>query len=158
MDSKDVEKLILLMKSHDLGELQVKEGEFEFSAKRAGFAQPMMMAAPMMQAAPVAQLAAGTSGASAPAVAPAAAAPTDSKLKEIPSPLVGTFYRAPSPDQPPFKEVGDRVSADDVICIVEAMKVMNEIKAGVNGVIRKALVENATPVEYGTALFQVEIG
>ncbi len=154
MDSKDVEKLILLMKTHDLGELQVKEGEFEFSAKRAGFAQPMMMAAPMMQAAPVAS-AAGASGASVPAVSAPAA---DSKLKEIPSPLVGTFYRAPSPDQAPFKEVGDRVSADDVICIVEAMKVMNEIKAGVNGVVRKVLVDNASPVEYGTALFQVEIG
>jgi acetyl-CoA carboxylase biotin carboxyl carrier protein len=153
MDSKDVEKLILLMKTHDLGELQVKEGEFEFSAKRAGFAQPMMMAAPMMQAAP---MSAGVSGASVPAVPAAALA--DSKLKEIPSPLVGTFYRAPSPDQPPFKEVGDRVSADDVICIVEAMKVMNEIKSGVNGVIRKILVENASSVEYGTALFQVEIG
>jgi len=151
MDSKDVEKLILLMKTHDLGELQVKEGEFEFSAKRAGFAQPMMMAAPMMQAAPIS---AGASGALVPAVAPA----SDSKLKDIPSPLVGTFYRAPSPDQAPFKEVGDRVSADDVICIVEAMKVMNEIKAGVNGVIRKILVENASSVEYGTPLFQVEIG
>ena len=151
MDSKDVEKLILLMKTHDLGELQVKEGEFEFSAKRAGFAQPMMMAQPMMQAAP----GANASG-MVPAVPPVAT--PDSRLKDIPSPLVGTFYRAPSPDQPPFKEVGDRVSADDVICIVEAMKVMNEIKAGVNGVIRKILVENASSVEYGTPLFQVEIG
>lgn len=149
MDSKDVEKLILLMKQHELCELQVKEGEFEFSARRGG-AQPMMAATPA-----VAHAALTAAGSQATAESAAAA---EKNLKEIPSPIVGTFYRAPSPDQPPFKEVGDRVSADDVICIVEAMKVMNEIKAGVNGVIRKALVDNASPVEYGQGLFQVEIG
>jgi acetyl-CoA carboxylase biotin carboxyl carrier protein len=78
--------------------------------------------------------------------------------KEITSPIVGTFYRAPAPDQPVFVEVGARVSADDVVCIVEAMKVMNEIKAGVNGVVRKILVENATSVEYGQPMFLVEVG
>lgn len=152
MDSKDIEKLILLMKQHELSDLQVKEGEFEFSARRGG-AQPMY-SAPAVQAATPAQIAAAASAAAVPAVPVA----PEKNLKDIPSPIVGTFYRAPSPDQPPFKEVGDRVTSEDVICIVEAMKVMNEIKAGVNGVIRKVLVDNSSPVEYGQGLFQVEIG
>src|SRR5206468_1591128 len=100
-----------------------------------------------------------------PAAAHGAPAPSGSQpavleknVKEIPAPIVGTFYRAPAPEQSPFKEVGDRVNAEDVVCIIEAMKVMNEIKAGVTGKIKKILVENATPVEYGQALFHVEVG
>ena len=78
--------------------------------------------------------------------------------KEITSPIVGTFYRAPAPDQLPFKEVGDPVNPDDVVCLIEAMKVMNEIKAGVSGKIKKILLENGNSVEYGQALFLVEAG
>jgi acetyl-CoA carboxylase biotin carboxyl carrier protein len=79
-----------------------------------------------------------------------------SNLVEIKSPIVGTFYRAASPEAEPFISVGKEVDEETVVCIVEAMKVMNEIKAEVKGVIRKVLVENATPVEFGQALFQVE--
>jgi acetyl-CoA carboxylase biotin carboxyl carrier protein len=74
----------------------------------------------------------------------------------ITSPMVGTFYASPSPDEPPFIKLGDRVDADTVVCIIEAMKVMNEVKAGMSGVIREVCVENAQPVEFGTKLFRIE--
>jgi acetyl-CoA carboxylase biotin carboxyl carrier protein len=153
MNLETIERLLKLMQQYDLGELQVKEKELEFQARRGEKPQaPIVVSAPalgvpaMQQAAPIAVA----------GVAPKA--PLEKNLKEIPAPIVGTFYRAPAPDQLPFKEVGDRVNADDVVCIIEAMKVMNEIKAGVNGTIKKLLVENATPVEYGQALFLVEVG
>ncbi|MCY3019908.1 MAG: acetyl-CoA carboxylase [Planctomycetota bacterium] len=132
MNREEIEKLILLMKEHDLSELQVREGDWQFSARRGE--KPQVIVPP-----PPSKLSKETSA-------------------EITAPLVGTFYRSPSPDQPPFKEVGDRVASDEVVGIVEAMKVMNEIKAGVTGTIRKILVDNASPVEFGQPLFLVEIG
>jgi len=149
MNREEIEKLILLMKQHDLSELQVKEGDFHFSARRGEAGQPALVAAQAAAAGRAGQPSAGTGS---------GAAPPKEKSKEITAPLVGTFYRAPSPEQPPYKEVGDRVSPDDVVGIVEAMKVMNEIKAGVSGTIREILAENATSVEFGTPLFLVEIG
>lgn len=92
-----------------------------------------------------------------PAVAPAAAPAVSAEPENtINAPIVGTFYISPSPDAQPFVKVGDEVTADTVVCIVEAMKVMNEIKAEKNGVIREILVENSTPVEYGQALFVID--
>jgi acetyl-CoA carboxylase biotin carboxyl carrier protein len=85
--------------------------------------------------------------------APEAAAPARASGHEVSSPIVGTFYRSPSPDSDAFVQVGDRVSKGDVLCIVEAMKLMNEIEAEVGGVVREILVENAQPVEFGQALF-----
>ncbi|HYG77888.1 MAG TPA: acetyl-CoA carboxylase biotin carboxyl carrier protein [Planctomycetota bacterium] len=155
MDFKDVEKLILLMKQHELTQLDLKEGDWQFSAKRGGeaAAQPQyIVSAPAPHPMPAAASTAGAPAAAAPA------AETGKNLKEITAPIVGTFYRAPAPDQPHFKEVGDRVDAEDIVCIVEAMKVMNEIKSGVSGTIKKILVENASPVEYGQPLFLVEVG
>ena len=146
MNLEDVEKLILLMQRHDLNELQVKDAGMEFSARRGDKNAPVAVALPAPVAAPQPV-----------AVAPVAPPPVSAKFKEITSPLVGTMYRAPAPDQPPYKEIGDHVNVDDIVCLVEAMKVMNEIKAGVRGIIRKALIENATPVEYGQVLFHVEI-
>ena len=155
MKLEDVEKLILLMQKHDLSDLQVKEADWEFSARRGGTPPaPVIVSAPAVAA--VAAPAAQASSAAAPAVP--AAAPAGKPAKEIVSPIVGTFYRAPSPDQPPYKEAGDHINPDDVVCIVEAMKVMNEIKAGISGTIRKVLVENATAVEFGQPLFLVEVG
>jgi len=144
MDREEIEKLILLMKHHDLSELQVRQGDFEFSARRGDKDRPLVVA-------PAARAASG-------AGSPETDEPPADKSKEITAPLVGTFYRSPAPEQPPFKEVGDRVAPDDVVGIVEAMKVMNEIKAGVSGTIRRVLVENASPVEFGQPLFLVEIG
>ena len=155
MDLDKVEKLIGLMKQYDLGELSVSEKDWEFSARRGDSMsrQPFMVSAPMMHGLP------GAGSSAAHQAIPELAAPpvpANAGLKEITSPIVGTFYRAPGPEQLPFKEVGDPVNADDVVCIVEAMKVMNEIKAGIGGKIKKIMLENGAPVEYGQALFLVE--
>lgn len=158
MNVEDVEKLILLMQRYELNELALKEEKWEFSARRGdrNVAQPAVQyihtQAPQAAASSANLPAPGGSG-----VLPVPPA-VEKNQKEIKSPIVGTFYRAPAPEQPAFVEVGSRVSADDVVCIVEAMKVMNEIKAGVNGVVRKILVENATSVEYDTPMFLVEVG
>ena len=145
MNIDDVEKLILLMQRYELTELQVHHGELQFVAKK-GEKQPLIVAPPVQHIAPL-------------PAAPQPAAPVaeaGKPLKEIPSPIVGTFYRSPSPDAPHYKEVGDHVNAEDVVCIVEAMKVMNEIKAGITGTIKKVLVEDSTAVEYGQPLFMIE--
>jgi len=158
MNVEDVEKLILLMQRYDLNELALKEEKWEFSARRGD----KNVAQPSVQYIHTQAPAAAASSANLPSPAGSGVLPVppaiDKNQKEIKSPIVGTFYRAPAPEQPAFVEVGSRVSADDVVCIVEAMKVMNEIKAGVNGVVRKILVENATSVEYDTPMFLVEVG
>ena len=138
------------MQQYDLGELQIKEKDSEFCARRGDKAHPYIVSAPVLT-----QPGASQTGAATSVMLPAT---SDKNFREITSPLVGTFYRSPSPEQPPFSEVGDRVNPDEVVCIVEAMKVMNEIKAGIGGTIRKILVENASPVEFGQPLFLVEIG
>ena len=96
---------------------------------------------------------------SAPAAEPAAEAPPEtapSNLADVTSPMVGTFYRAPAPDAPPYVQVGSRVSTGDTLCIIEAMKLMNELEAEMSGTIAEILVENAEPVEYGQPLFRIE--
>ena len=149
MDIDRIKTVIDLMREHDLNEFAVEEKDFKLSLKRGSPA--VMMSAPMM--APAAAPAAAAPAAAAPA-APAA----DDKLIPIPSPLVGTFYRAGSPDADPFVAVGSRVNKDTVVCIIEAMKVMNEIKAETSGVIKKILVENATAVQFGQPMFLIEKG
>ncbi len=173
MNLDTIQKLIQFMEQHGLTELQVREDALEFKARRgerpvapfifqpahgivsAPGAQPPQETSTHLPAlAPV-----PASAANGPPAAPAASTPTASKelaIKEICSPIVGTFYRRPTPNAPIYKDIGDRVTKDDVVCIVEAMKVMNEIKAEVDGVIRKILLEDGTPVEYGQPLFLVE--
>ena len=149
MEIKDIRRIVELMKSNDLTEFSLKDEAFELLLKRGQ--EVVYTAAP----APVA---------AAPAVAPVAGVPAaateeaaaDDGLIEIPSPIVGTFYRKPAPDAPEFIQVGDEVTEETVVCIVEAMKVMNEIKAEVKGVVKKILVDDASPVQYGQALFLVE--
>lgn len=151
MDIDRIKTVIDLMREHDLNEFAVEEKDFKLSLKRGSPAPAMMMAPQML--APAALPA-------APAAAPAAkAAPAaDENLTPIPSPLVGTFYRAGSPDADPFVQVGSRVNKDTVVCIIEAMKVMNEIKAETSGVIKKILIENATAVQFGQPMFLIEKG
>jgi acetyl-CoA carboxylase biotin carboxyl carrier protein len=151
MEIKEIKRIVELMKSNDLTEFSMKDEDFELELKRGGSEQPVVYAAPPVAAAPV-----GVPVAAAPAAAPAASADEDDGLIEIPSPIVGTFYRRPAPDADNFAEVGTEVSDDSVVCIIEAMKVMNEIKAEVKGVIKKVLVDDATPVQYGQPLFLVE--
>jgi acetyl-CoA carboxylase biotin carboxyl carrier protein len=152
MDIAYLEQLIaLLEKSETLGELEVEEsGNRVRLAKQAAPVQHVMAGPSYAAALPAA---AAPSGSSAPAEAPVAAGPTG---HEVRSPIVGTFYRASSPDSPPFAEVGQHVDKGQVICIVEAMKLMNEIEADASGTILKVLVENAKPVEYNQPLFLIQ--
>ena len=153
MDIKEIKRIVELMKKNDLTEFSMKDEDFELALKRGGEQQVVVAAAPV--AAPILV----APGAAPVATAPAAAAPAaddDDGLIEIPSPIVGTFYRKPAPDADNFAQVGTEVSEDTVVCIIEAMKVMNEIKAEVSGVIVKVLVDDTTPVQYGQPLFLVE--
>ena len=147
MDIDRIKSVIDLMREHELCEFAIEEKDFKLSLKRGSPA--VMMAVPQqMAAAPAAPTAAPAAPAAAPAVVEAGT--------PITSPLVGTFYRAGSPDAEPFVTVGSRVSKDTVVCIIEAMKVMNEIKAEASGVIKKILVENATVVQFGQPMFLIE--
>jgi len=146
MDIRKVKKLIELLEESNINEIEIKEGEESVRISR-GATAPLMQAAPMM-AAPVAAPA-------APAAAPVAsteAAPAAPAGHTVNSPMVGTFYRSPSPSAPAFVEVGKSVKARDVICIVEAMKMMNQIEADKSGVIEAILVEDGQPVEYDQPL------
>ncbi len=156
VELKDVRKLAeLLHEFPELGSIEVK-GWFDTGVviTRTG----MQTAAPMMPApmayAPAAAPAHAPASAPATGGAPAAAAP--STLKEIKSPMVGTFYKAPEPGAEAYVKVGGRVTAGQTVCIIEAMKIMNEIEAEVSGVIREILVEDMQPVEFGTVLYRVD--
>ncbi len=145
----DVQELVSLMTANDITEVHLEDGDKKILLRRGG---TPMMAAPV--AAPLAAPAAVAPA--APAAAPAAAEAPADNLIEITSPMVGTFYASPSPDSAPFASVGDKVSAQTVVCIVEAMKVMNEIAADCAGTIAEVCVENAQPVEFGQVLFRVK--
>ena len=150
MDIAYLEQLIaLLEKSETLGELEVEE-----SGNRVRLAK---QAAPVQHVMAAQSYAAAPSGAPAPSTAPSAAPVAAGPVgHEVRSPIVGTFYRAASPDSPPFAEVGQHVDKGQVICIVEAMKLMNEIEADASGTVLKVLVDNAKPVEYNQPLFLIQ--
>ena len=141
MDIRKVKKLIELLEESDINEIEIKEGEESVRISRASSAMMMAAAAPVMQAAPVAAVAA----VAAPAAVPSAPAVTG---HAVASPMVGTFYRCPSPGAPAFSEVGQTVKEGDVICIIEAMKMMNQIEADRDGVVEAILVEDGEPVEF----------
>lgn len=158
MDINDIKTIIELMKASDLthfelerdGEKLVLKKKLDTEALGAMLSQLQAAAPP----APVAPAPAPTPQAETPAAAPSTPARSGDVLT-IKSPMVGTFYRAPSPGAEPFAKVGDYVEADTTVCIIEAMKVMNEIKAEVSGRITRIAVEDATPVAYGQVLFEV---
>ena len=144
MDLKEIKALIDLMQKNGLTAFEMEKDGFRIAlAKEAGYAPGMTYTAPA--AVPVA-------APQAAATAPAEAAPASGQ--EIPSPMVGTFYSSPSPESPPFVKAGQKVTADTVVCIIEAMKVMNEIKAEVSGTITEVAAENGQPVQFGQALFR----
>ncbi|MCP1771760.1 acetyl-CoA carboxylase biotin carboxyl carrier protein [Neisseria perflava] len=152
MDLRKLKKLIDLVEESGIAEIEVTEGEEKVRITRATAAQPVVYAAAAPAAAPVA---APASAAAAPA--PAAPTATGSDLSNAQkSPMVGTFYRAPGPNTPAFVEVGQSVKAGDTLCIIEAMKLMNEIEAEKSGTVTAILVENGSPVEYGEPLFIIE--
>jgi len=149
VDLKDIKAVIDLMKKNAVSEFEMEKEGFKIRLKRStgggvlyeeGTAiayapQPVALAAPSAPAAP--------------------AAPASTGGVEIKSPMIGTFYRSPSPESAPYIEVGAEVGPDTVVCIIEAMKVMNEIKAEVKGVITEVLLDNAKPVEFGQPMFKV---
>jgi len=154
MDLKDIKAIIDLMKKNSISEFELERQEFKIKLKRTngqigeeGQPAPIYLPAPTAQAAPVAHPALPAT-----APTPAAAASTDTEIK---SPMVGTMYRAPSPEAANYVEVGTEVNPDTVVCIIEAMKVMNEIKAETRGVITAIMVDNAKPVEFGQPLFKI---
>jgi acetyl-CoA carboxylase biotin carboxyl carrier protein len=152
LDSKDIKEIkaiIDLMKKHDLSVFEIEKEGFRLKLQRGGSVPQGTAVAP---AAGAGQPKAGSTGVEP----PPAAKPIESvPFKEIVSPMVGTLYRAASPDAPAFVEVGKAVTEDTVVCIIEAMKVMNEIKAETSGVIAEVLAENGKPVQFGQALFRV---
>jgi len=154
MDIREIKRLVELMVDADLSELDITEGETKIHLRRGGAVVAAMPAAAPAVMAPAAMPA--TAGLASPVAASSApAAGSGEKLIEVRSPMVGTFYLASSPDSEPYVSVGATVSADSVVCIIEAMKVMNEIKAECKGTIAEVCVKNAHPVEYGQVLFKV---
>jgi acetyl-CoA carboxylase biotin carboxyl carrier protein len=146
VELKDIEAIIDLMRKNDLSVFEMEKDGFKLKLQKGANGQPVL-------AAPIAIAPAAAGGA-----ASAAAAEKSTKtevLKDIVSPMVGTFYRATSPDAPPFVDLGKTVDEDTVVGIIEAMKVMNEIKAEISGVIAEVLAENGKPVQFGQTLFRV---
>ena len=156
MDLRKLKKLIDLVQESGIGEIEITEGEekVRISRQAPGGAGPVLMA-PAMQAMAYPAGMAGM-GAAPAAPAPAAPEPAEPKGHQLKSPMVGTFYRAPSPGAPPFVEVGQAVTKGQTLCIIEAMKLLNEIESDVSGTVKAILVENGQPVEYGQPLFTIE--
>ena len=159
MDIRKVKKLIELLEESNIDEIEIKEGEESVRISRNA-AQPVVAPPPASYAAPVPAAPAAPPPAPAVQAAPEptpapAAAPAATSGHVVKSPMVGTFYRAPSPSSPSFAEVGQSVKVGDVICIVEAMKMMNQIEADKAGTIEAILVENGEPVEFDQPLFSI---
>jgi acetyl-CoA carboxylase biotin carboxyl carrier protein len=155
MELDQIKAIITMMKENDLSEFQMEQDGLKIRIKRGpeGFQQAISVPAPPPVGA-VPPLSATPTVLPTPAATAPAAVPSDAKF--VTSPMVGTLYRAPAPDAPPYVEVGTVVDEETVVCIIEAMKVMNEIKAEMKGVITEVLAENAKPVEFGQKLFAVK--
>ena len=158
MELKDIKAIIDLMKKNDLSVFELERDGFKLKLQK-GAGEQTVFAAPMptLAPAPIALPTLPAGGATTPAAAAPAAdeAPKGAPLKDIVSPMVGTFYRAGSPESPAFADIGKTVNEESVVCIIEAMKVMNEIKAETSGVIAEIVAENGKPVQFGQVLFRV---
>ena len=151
MELKDIKAIIDLMKENDLSIFEMEKDGFKLKLQKEGGTPQPMIAAPI--ALPAVAAAPPAAGAGAAPATPAK--PEGPPLKDIVSPMVGTFYRSPAPDAPPFIDVGKPVNEDTVVCIIEAMKVMNEIKAEASGVVAEIVAESGKPVQFGQVLFRV---
>jgi acetyl-CoA carboxylase biotin carboxyl carrier protein len=160
MDFRQIQDLIKMINKSNIGELTIEEKDFKITIKQKKDEKVTYAQAPAMQAAPVYAAPVQHAPAQVTSVAPAAESPAASaktdNLLTIKSPMIGTFYRRPSPDKPIFAEIGDDVNPGKVVCIIEAMKLFNEIESEISGKIVKILVEDASPVEYDQPLFLVE--
>jgi acetyl-CoA carboxylase biotin carboxyl carrier protein len=154
VDLKDIKAIIDLMRKNSLSEFELEKQDFKIKLKRGGIG-----AALPVEESPVVSYALPAPGPAAtglaPPAPPALPPPPASSLLEIKSPMIGTFYRAASPESADYVEIGTEVAPETVVCLIEAMKVMNEIKAEVKGVVTHILVENAKPVEFGQPLFRI---
>lgn len=160
MELKQIQELIKAVNKSNLSELKIEDGDFKITIKQQGEEHVQVVAAapaataPQPAAAPIA--APAPQPAAAPAAPEAPQAEDTSNLVEIKSPMIGTFYRSPKPGEPSFVNVGDDIAEGGVVCIIEAMKLFNEIESEVSGKIVKVLVDDATPVEYDQPLFLVD--
>jgi acetyl-CoA carboxylase biotin carboxyl carrier protein len=162
LDHDQLRQLLALLGESDIQELKLEGDDFRLEVRRN-----LPAPAPVVLAsAPAVAASASAAEVSAPSAAPVAATPTPppaapavrSDLQEITAPMVGTFYRAPAPGDPPFVEIGNRINAGQAVCILEAMKLMNELEAEVSGEVVEILVENGTPVEFGQVLMRIKPG
>jgi len=151
MNLKEIKEVVTLMNENDLTEIEIEREGSKIKIKKGYQGAPVVMSAPAVEYRPAASVA---SGASQEVLKPEA--PSGKGSKEIKAPMVGTFYRSPSPDAPPFVDIGQVIEVGQVVCILEAMKLMNEIKSDVRGKIVEIKVGNAEPVEFGTVLFVIE--
>lgn len=152
MDLKDIKAIIDLMRKNSISEFELERQDFKIKLKRGGSGGPAIAyedASAITYATPLPL----PGGALVPS--PVSTSPAPSNELEIKSPMIGTFYRAPSPESASYVEVGTEVTPDTVVCIIEAMKVMNEIKAEAKGVITQVMLDNAKPVEFGQPLFKI---
>ena len=147
-DIKEIKAIIDLMKKHDLSVFEIEKEGFRLKLEKAPSAQPPATAPPALTGPP-------KSASTTTETASVPKAIETVPLKDIVSPMVGTFYRSASPDSAPFVDVGKSVTEDTVVCIIEAMKVMNEIKAETSGIIAEVVAENAKPVQFGQVLFRI---
>ncbi len=154
MELKDIKAIIDLMKKNDLSVFEMEKDGFRLKLQK-GAGEQTVFAAPTMPQLSSAPAAGGGAPATASPGSATSAPPASDASKEIISPMVGTFYRGASPESPPFVDIGREVNEDTVVCIIEAMKVMNEIKAELKGVIAEVVAENGKPVQFGQALFKV---
>ncbi|HSA91185.1 MAG TPA: acetyl-CoA carboxylase biotin carboxyl carrier protein [Burkholderiales bacterium] len=153
MDLRKLKKLIDLVQESGIAELEITEGEEKVKIVKGGAVAVAGASPAAAVVSPPVAAAAVPAGAATPAAAAAAEAEPGQEGHLVKAPMVGTFYRSPSPDAKPFIEVGQAVKEGDTICIIEAMKLMNEIEADASGVVKAILVENGQPVEYGQPLF-----
>jgi acetyl-CoA carboxylase biotin carboxyl carrier protein len=162
LDLKEIRQIIDLMKRSDLTEFAVEEEGFKLRIRRGspGSGSVVTRSNPVGALSPTVEPAAAPAAPKplAPALAPAPAATEEPGIAYIKSPMVGTFYRAASPESPAFVDVNAKVQENSPVCIIEAMKIMNEIQAEVKGTILEVLVENGQPVEFGQRLFRVRVG
>jgi len=156
VDVQKIKELIKIMKENDLVEIDIRHGDDQLSLRRAEPRQPGTVATPFIASLPAALPGTHMTPEHAAAGTSAGPAHSEEELIEIKSPIVGTFYEGPSPDSDPYVESGTHVDPQTVVCIIEAMKVMNEIKAEVTGTVVERCVTNGQAIEYGQALFKIK--
>lgn len=150
LNFSQLQELLTALSDSDIAEFNLKGTDFELQVKRGSTGEPVVITAPPV-AAPVPVVTAPSAAPTAPVAGP----PGGEKLLEITAPMVGTFYRAPAPEEPPFVNVGDRIQVGQTVCILEAMKLMNELESEVAGEVVEVLIQNGEPVEFNQPLFRL---